>query len=289
MPYLQPFDPWGSELCTCPPKWSLNPYTGCGHRCLYCYATSFIPRFYEPRLKKNFLKKVEREINGLPENALISLSNSSDPYQPLEEKWKFTRTFLEMLTYRKVKLLILTKSDLLLRDLDLLTKLKVVVSLTITSKKISSILEPNAPSFERRLLALKELKRQGLKTVVRLDPIIPGINEEEACEVLSEVLPYADHIVLSTYKAKPDSLKRLIEVFPEKKDKLKKLYLAEGVLIKGSRYLSLEQRRMLLLPLIEIIKKAGKSFGLCREGLNSLKLKRGFCDGSFLLRENLGL
>ena len=56
MSYIQPFDPWKSPLCTCPPKYSLNPYTGCGHKCLYCYATSFIKNFYTPRPKKDFLK-----------------------------------------------------------------------------------------------------------------------------------------------------------------------------------------------------------------------------------------
>lgn len=283
MPYLQPFDPWGSELCSCPPKWSLNPYTGCGHRCLYCYATSFISRFYEPRIKKDFLKKIERELKAIPEDTLISLSNSSDPYQPLEGKWKFTRRFLEMLLDKKIRLLIITKSDLLLRDLDLLSRLKVVISLTITSKKISSIIEPGAPSFERRLYALKELKKKGFKTVVRLDPVIPGINEDEIKEVLSEVLSYTDHFVLSTYKAKPDSFKRLSEAFPDKRDLFKELYLIKGTLIKGSRYLPSDLRKKLLRPLIEEIKKAGKTFAFCREVLEGYPSKKGFCDGSFLL------
>lgn len=283
MPYLQPFDPWGSELCFCPPKWSLNPYTGCAHRCLYCYATSFIPRFYAPRIKKNFLTRVEKELMGLPENAIISLSNSSDPYQPLEEKWKFTRRFIEMLLDKKVKLLIITKSDLFLRDLDILSKLQVIISLTITSNKISTVIEPGAPSFERRLYALKELKKRGFKTVVRLDPVIPQINEDEIKEVLFEVLPYTDHFVLSTYKAKPDSLKRLCDLFPNKKESLKKLYLVKGIPMKGSRYLPVDVRKKLLLPLIRELRNNGKTFALCREGLDSHPLKKGFCDGSFLL------
>jgi len=283
MPYLQPFDPWGSKLCTCPPKWSLNPYTGCGHRCLYCYASSFIPRFYEPRPKKDFLRKIERELEKLPENSIISLSNSSDPYQPLEEKFRLTREFLIRLASKKVNLLIITKSDLFLRDLDLLSKLKVVIALTITSKGLSEKLEPGAPPYEKRLNALKEIKKRGFKAVVRIDPLIPEINLEEAKEVLYESLPYADHYVLSTYKAKADSLERLCKAFKEKEHLLKRLYLTEGILIRGSRYLPLEIRQKLLLPFIEIIEKAGKSYALCREGLKEYTTKKGFCDGSFLL------
>ncbi|PMP61423.1 MAG: radical SAM protein [Caldimicrobium thiodismutans] len=283
MPYLQPFDPWGSKLCTCPPKWSLNPYTGCGHRCLYCYASSFIPRFYEPRPKKDFLRKIERELEKLPENSIISLSNSSDPYQPLEEKFRLTREFIIRLTSKKVKLLIITKSDLILRDLDILSKLEVVIALTLTSKSLSKILEPGAPSYEKRLNALKEIKKRGFKTVVRIDPLIPEINLEEAKEVLYESLPYADHFVLSTYKAKADSLERLCKAFKERELLLKRLYLKEGIFVRGSRYLPLEIRRKILLPFIEVIEKTGKSYALCREGLKEYATKKGFCDGSFLL------
>lgn len=79
---------------------------------------------------------------SLPKGAIISLSNSSDPYQPLEEKFSFTRIFLERLVSKPFKLLIITKSDLLLRDLDILSKLDVVISLTITSIKKASLMEP---------------------------------------------------------------------------------------------------------------------------------------------------
>jgi len=282
MPYLQPFDPWRSGLCSCPPKWSLNPYTGCGHGCAYCYASSFIPRFFEPRPKKDFLKRIDRELHLLPEGALISLSNSSDPYQPLEERFKLTRALLERLLDKKVKLLILTKSDLVLRDLDLLEKIPCVISFTITSKELSNVLERGAPSFEARLSALKELRKRGFRCVVRLDPVIPGINEEEILEVYKEVKNFADHFVLSSYKARPDSLKRLCALFPEKAPLLRELYLKRGEFIQGSRYLTLSKRLELLSPLIFCLKRDAKSFAFCREGLSEY-FRQGLCDGSFLL------
>ena len=83
---LRPFDPWKGQLCTCPPKLSLNPYTGCPHGCLYCYASSYIPRFAECRPKVDLLKRLARESSKIRPKTLVALSNSSDPYPPLEKE-----------------------------------------------------------------------------------------------------------------------------------------------------------------------------------------------------------
>lgn len=282
MPYIQPFDPWKSKLCTCPPKYSLNPYTGCGHRCLYCYATSFIKNFYHPRPKKDFLKSVEKELKKLPESAIISLSNSSDPYQPLEKTYSYTRKFLELLINKNLKILIITKSDLVLRDLDLLKKLKCAVSITITSKTLFSKLEPGAPSYERRFAAIKTLSQEGIPVSVRLDPIIPGLNEEEIFEIFDEIVPFVKHITASTYKAKPDSLKRLMNAFPEKQTLWESLYLRDGKKIGNAIYLKDEMRYKLLYPLYKKAKNHDISFATCREALRDFKNPKR-CDGSFLI------
>ena len=101
---IRPFDPWGSSYCTCPKKFSLDPYTGCAHQCIYCYATSYIPNFYSPRKKKDLLKKVFKDCQKIPENSLISIANSSDPYQPFEEKYQesVSYTHLTLPTNREV-------------------------------------------------------------------------------------------------------------------------------------------------------------------------------------------
>ncbi|MBI5253313.1 MAG: radical SAM protein, partial [Euryarchaeota archaeon] len=78
------FDPWRDPLCTCPRKYSLNPYTGCEHRCVYCYITSYIPRGFECRIKKNLLGEVKRDRKKLNKKIPISMSNSSDPYTTME-------------------------------------------------------------------------------------------------------------------------------------------------------------------------------------------------------------
>jgi DNA repair photolyase len=282
MPYLQPFDPWKSPLCTCPTKYSLNPYTGCGHRCLYCYATSFIKNFYHPRPKKEFLRIIEREIKNIPEGSLISLSNSSDPYQPLEKTHKLTRKFLELLLEKNYRILIITKSDLVLRDLELLTKLRCAVSLTITSKTLYPKLEPFAPSYEKRLQAIKALSEAKIPVSVRLDPIIPGLNEGEILEILDEIAPYVKHITVSTYKAKPDSLKRLIDAFPERKSFFEKLYLKEGKRFGNAIYLRDEIRYKLIYPVYQKARRYNLSFATCREGLKDFENSEK-CDGSFLI------
>lgn len=282
MPYIQPFDPWKSPLCTCPPKYSLNPYTGCGHRCLYCYATSFIKNFYKPRPKKDFLKIVEKELKKLPENSLISLSNSSDPYQPLESIYKYTRKFLELLTEKNYRILIITKSDLVLRDLDLLKNLRCAVSITITSKNLSSKLEPGAPSYERRINAIKSLYKANIPVSVRLDPVIPGLNEKEILEILDEVAPFIKHITASTYKAKPDSLKRLTDTFPEKRVFWEELYLKDGKRLGNAIYLKDKIRYELINPLYKKAKEYKISFATCREALKMFENPQK-CDGSFLI------
>jgi len=280
--YIQRFDPWKSPLCTCPPKYTLNPYTGCGHRCIYCYATSFIKNFYSPRVKKNFLKRCFLELKKLPDNALISLSNSSDPYQPLEKNFFHTREFLKLCLSRNVKILILTKSNLVVRDIELLKKLRCAVSITITSKRWDAKLEPLAPSTKERIEALKSLSKEGIPTIARLDPIIPGVNEKEVLELLEEVSPFVKHITTSTYKAKPDSLKRLAKVFPSLAGFWRELYLEKGERIGGSFYLPKTLREELIYPLFESTKKLGISFATCREGIEELK-REGRCDGSFLI------
>ncbi len=282
MPYLQPFDPWKSSLCTCPPKYSLNPYTGCGHHCLYCYATSFIKNFYSPRIKKDFLKIIEKEITKIPKESLISLSNSSDPYQPLEKKYQFTRKFLEMLKNTSHKILIITKSNLVLRDIEIFKKLKCAISITITSKKFCSLLEPGAPSYRERIDTLKILSQEKIPVSVRLDPIIPGINDMEIFEILDEISNFVKHITISTYKAKPDSFKRLINAFPQYEELWTKLYIKEGEKIGKAIYLNQQIRFALINKIYQKAQLYNISFATCREALKDFENPQK-CDGSFLI------
>ena len=283
---IRPFDPWKGKLCTCPPKFSFDPYTGCEHGCIYCYASSYIRDFYRCRPKKDLIKRIRHDLDRLPKNALISMSNSSDPYTPMESKLKLTRSCLNEFLNRDLRLLVITKSDLVTRDLDLLIKLRTAVTITITTLNddITRKLEPNAPSPSRRLNAVSKLSSEGIPTGVRVDPIIPFINDDGLEDLLREIRDAgARHVTASTFKPRWDGWKRLKEVFPEACSKLEPLYFKEGERIGRSYYLPASLRFKLMKRVADECRKLGLTFASCREGFVELTTA-GTCDGSHLIK-----
>jgi len=284
---LNLFDPWKSEFCSCPVKYSLSPYTGCLHKCLYCYITSYIPKGFEARVKKNFLYKLKRDLKYADKSIFVSMANSSDPYQPLEEKMNLTREALRFLLENDFKVLIITKSDLVSRDVDILKLGGSSVSLTVTSlnEDLLHILEPYTSSPKERINALRKLSSSNIYCSARIDPLIPGLNDDfEDLKRLVEELAKSGikHVIGSTYKVKPDSFLRLITAFPELKHTLKKLYFTYGESIKGVRYLSKAFRFNLLSKLKNLVESYGLTFSVCREGFKTLNSGKS-CDGSHLI------
>jgi DNA repair photolyase len=275
------FDPWNSKLCTCPFKLTLNPYTGCEHACVYCYASSYIPNFFDCRPKKNLIPCLEKEAKNL-KGELISISNSSDPYPSIEKKLLLTRKCLEILSKANCKVQIITKSSLVVRDADILRKMRAMVSFTITTidDEISKKLEPKAPPSSERIKAVKILIRRGIPVSVRIDPIIPFLNEEqeELIKILAKV--GVKHITSSTYKVKQDNWQRFSLAFPDIAEKLKELYFKKGEKIGRSFYLPKDFRYKLLKRIKDLAEAEGMKFGCCREGLN---LSSAICDGSWLI------
>lgn len=281
MRVIRPFDPWRSPLCTCPDKFSLNPYTGCPHRCLYCYSSSYIPRFFECRPKKELIKKVEKDCSEIEEDALISMSNTSDPYPPLERELELTRKCLEIFRDHDLRVLIITKGDVILRDLKILSEMRAAVTITVTSLKLDRILEPGAPRAERRLQILREIKEHGIPVGLRLDPIIPMVNDSEIEEIIASA-DFVDHLVSSTFKPRRDSWLRILRSFPEIAERLEDLYL-KGERIQRAFYLPLPLRRRLMERVAEVCEKYGIPFATCREGFPELQSSES-CDGSHLIR-----
>jgi len=159
----------------------VNQYVGCEHACLYCYA-KFIAR-WRPADYGKWGDWVEAKMNapelvkGKHVDGLVYMSSISDPYQPIEKELKLTRKVLENLD-RNTNLSIQTKSDLVLRDLDILKEFKnVEVGFTINSfsKEQKEIFEPAASSNEARAKALGILKDNGIRTFAFVSPIIPGL------------------------------------------------------------------------------------------------------------------
>ena len=166
----------------------------------------------------------------------------------------------------------MTKSDLVVRDLDLLSRRRSVVSFTITTldEYEASRLEPRAPSPSRRLRAMEKVASAGVPVVLRLDPIIPGINDEDG--VIEEVIAAAAeagarHVVTSTYKVRPDNLRRLLGVFPELTPRIRELYIERGERVHGYLYAPRSYREAALAKVKRAAEKHGLSFATCREGL----------------------
>ncbi len=164
----------------------INPYVGCLHCCLYCYAR-FMKRFtghLEP-----WGKFIDIKINGPDliqektekyKGKSIFLSSVTDPYNPLEKKYRLTRKILEKLIPLQPDLGILTKSDLVLRDLDLLKQFRnCEVGLTITTinDNLRREIEPPASLVQKRIEALEKLKEAGIETYVFIGPILPFFTE----------------------------------------------------------------------------------------------------------------
>jgi len=164
----------------------INPYVGCMHGCLYCYAR-FMKRFtdhHEP-----WGKFVDIKINApelIPQNPKkykdksIFISSVTDSYQPLERRYQLTRKILEKLIPLEPDLSILTKSDLIIRDIDLLKqfkKCKAGFSLSTLDEKIQKEIEPLASSPQRRINALKEFKKARIKNFIFISPILPEITD----------------------------------------------------------------------------------------------------------------
>lgn len=164
----------------------INPYVGCMHACIYCYAR-FMKKFTNhPEPWGDF---VDVKINApdlIPENTdkykgkSILMSSVTDAYHPLEIKYKLTRKILKKLISLQPDLNILTKSDLVLRDIDLLKQFKhclVTISLSFLDENLIKQIEPLASSSERRINALKKLHGAGVKTAVFISPIFPEITD----------------------------------------------------------------------------------------------------------------
>ncbi len=288
MYYLHLFDPWNFPLCTCPTKYSVDPYTGCEHRCIYCYISSYIPDPWRVREKKDFLRKFERDLKKA-KRMPVSMSNSSDPYPKVEREKRITRGALELLRRYDFPVLILTKSDLVARDRDILSSMPSVVSITITTmdEHLAKKLEPFAPPPERRLMAIESLKEKGVKVAVRIDPLIPGINSSlsDLRDLVKELASLGvDQIISSTYKAKGDNFRRVAGVFKDKAEYLREIYYEKNEMIRGIRYAPRELRFKMLKTLRDIADKFSIPFSVCREGLNLNSART--CDGSHMLKEN---
>jgi len=229
------------------------------------------------------IPRLRREAAKL-KGGLLSIANSSDPYPNLEAKMGLMRKCLEVLSQQDCKIQLITKSNLVVRDIDLLKKMPSMVSLTITTDddNVAKLIEPHAPSSSERLKAVETLIEKGIPMSVRIDPIIPFINDNTKNLVKTLASFGVKHITGSTYKVKPDNWQRFSIALPKTAEKLKPLYFEKGEKIGRYIYLPKDLRLKLMKTVGALAEKYGMKFGTCREGLSHLNT--AVCDGSWLLK-----
>lgn len=284
MSLISKFDPWCSKFCTCPPKLTFNPYTGCDHACTYCYASSYVPRFFDCRPKKNLVERLRKEAARL-KGETLSMSNSSDPYPLLEGKAGMTRSCLEILSQHRCKIQIVTKSPLVTRDIDVLKRIPSMVCMTVTTQddRTAKLIEPYAAPPSARLKAIKTLIGEKVPMSVRIDPVIPLVNDDLGGLMKTLASLGVKHVTSSTFKVRPDSWRRFGARLPEVAKELTRLYFQKGERHAGYYYLPKDLRLRLMERVGGLAKKYGIRFGTCREGLTHINTAA--CDGSWLLEE----
>ncbi|NMX64031.1 PA0069 family radical SAM protein [Pseudomonas sp. WS 5111] len=181
---------------------SINPYRGCEHGCIYCYARpshaywDMSPGLdFETKLiaKSNAAQVLEQQLSKPGYVcAPINLGSNTDPYQPIEREYQITRQTLQVLLRYRHPVTIVTKGSLILRDLDLLTELArqrlvaVMISLTSLDDELKRILEPRAAAPKARLRAIRVMREAGIPVGVLCSPMIPMINDSELESLLAE-------------------------------------------------------------------------------------------------------
>lgn len=169
----------------------INPYVGCMHGCVYCYAR-FMKRFTghtEPwgefvDVKVNAVQLLNDRLNSMREKEGVAILGSvTDAYQPLERKYGLTRGLLKKLLAANFSISILTKSDLVVRDIDILRQFEnctVGLTITTTDDQVRAKLEPKAAQVEKRIEALKQLHENGISTYAFVGPIFPVLTDLRA-------------------------------------------------------------------------------------------------------------
>ena len=169
--------------------YGMNIYRGCSHGCIYCDSRStcyqFSHAFEDIEVKQNAPELLEQALKSKRQKGMIGTGSMSDPYMHCEEQLKLTRKCLEIIYKYGFGAAVQTKSDRILRDIDLLEEInnraKSVVQITLTTwdKQLCQIIEPNVCNTQRRIEVLEAMRERGIPTVVWLTPILPFINDTE--------------------------------------------------------------------------------------------------------------
>lgn len=224
-----------------PFRWSLNPYRGCFHACAYCYArptheywgfgagTDFDSKIIVKQDAAVLLRAELMKPSWTGE--LIVFSGNTDCYQPLEASYGLTRACLDVCAEFRNPVSIITKGALVVRDLDVLTRLqadawvRVFFSIPFADDRTARLVEPQAPSITKRLEAMQRLSEAGISTAVMVAPVIPGLNEDDIPEILARArragAGAACHTLLRlSGSVETVFLERMADAFPDRVKKI---------------------------------------------------------------------
>ena len=177
-----------------PFDWSLNPWSGCAHKCVYCFARAYHARYREKNVGSDFDSNVEVRVNIADvlrkelhrrRDGSLAIGTATDPYQPIEGKYQLTRRCLEALIDYPMPTSIVTKGPLVVRDIDVLKKLDVKTELTVyfsvpcVNEEIVRKTDPGTAPPRQRLRALRMLREAGIDAAVLCMPVLPGISDSE--------------------------------------------------------------------------------------------------------------
>ena len=272
----------------------LDPYIACSHSCVYCYSRKFIWN-WKVKTRTEYVKKFKKllrelSVDGYPPPIPFRLSALTDPFQEIERSERLSLQLLTLCLKYNVPVIVSTKSPLVIEEpwidviLELHDKKLVIVQYTliVLEEDKSRILEPKAPSPDKRLSAIEKLSSEGIPVIIRFQPIIPYVNSDEeymekivstvkaagAKQIIAECYRYLTNKdlepfskILSQYYFRPLTNKQLWETYPESPYKHPKI---------GVRYEIFQQ-------LLKITKKYSIDFSTCREGFYNLHTAKNCC------------
>ena len=236
--------------------WSLNPYMGCAHRCTFCYVRAFELRADRPsdnrygrsiRVKVNVEEVLRKELARPSwDGKTVAIGAATDPYQPAEGRYKLTRGCLEALGDAANPFSLITRSPMIVRDLDVLVEaaaraeVGVVFSVPTLDEEVWRRTEPGTPPPHRRLEAVRRLVEAGVKAGVGMAPILPGISDSPAqleAVVRAAREAGATNIWANVLYLKPGTREHFLEAlasdWPEELDRYERLYASRAYLPKA--------------------------------------------------------
>jgi DNA repair photolyase len=239
-----------------PFAWSLNPYTGCVHRCTFCYVRGFELRAGRPsddrygarvRVKTNLVEVLRRELARRSwHREEVAIGTATDPYQPAEGRYRLTRNSLEALAERANPFSIITRGPLIVRDLDVLVaaaaraEVSVNISVPTLDDRVWRTTEPGTAPPRQRLRAVARLAAAGIRVGVGMAPILPGISDDPAS--LREVVRAAraagaTHLWWNVLNLRPGTrehfLEHLASDWPEELERYRRLYAGRAYLTRA--------------------------------------------------------